>query len=100
MRQILWDTVKVNAIAEFGYPFYQAGPAIEGSAPYALLISLENHKHWRENLKILEDAGCELIKNWDIRRASVLRELFPHCMPKGYITPDYDDKGRWVLIFN
>ncbi len=98
MRKILWDTVKKRAAADFSCPFI-AETTVERTAPYALLMTLENHRPWRANMSALLEAGRRTIMQWDIRRAATLRELFPQCMPGGEFSCGYDGRGRWVLLF-
>ncbi len=60
-------------------------------------------ENWRTNLKWLREQGWKIIKNWDIRCAKKLFEVFPNIIPKKYRgtmpMADYDINGNWIIIF-
>lgn len=67
------------------------------------LITKEPVKGWRENAKEITEKAQAICRNWDIRRAKTLLDIFPQLIAKKYRgqTPiaSYDDKGNWVLVF-
>jgi len=51
-----------------------------------------------------QDYGMETIRNWDVRCAMRLAELFPSCLPQYLhgLKPEagYGEDGEWLLVFD
>jgi len=67
----------------------------------AVFASLGNQRPWEENRDEMVRLVLDRIRNWDVRRAGVLRDLFPSHFPaalrRGTLHAEYDDSGEWVL---
>jgi hypothetical protein len=108
MKTYKWNRLKCNAVIHvktLGTGCWTH----DGFSIPALLQSIEQAiieepiKHWRENQKELVEKAINICKNWDIRRAKALFDIFPQLINKKYKgkTPiaEYDEKGDWVIIF-
>lgn len=108
MKVIKWETIIKNAECIIGT--LGAGCWTTNSISMAAqlqfveqLITKELVKSWRENAKEITKKAQAICRNWDIRRAKALLDVFPQLIPKKYQgkipMADYDAKGNWVLIF-
>lgn len=67
------------------------------------LITKEPVKTWGENCKEIAKKAQSICRNWDIRNAKTLLDIFPQLIAKKYRgqtpTASYDEKGNWILAF-
>ena len=97
---VKWETLKRKVEDSAWHPCF-----MESIAPYAILMSLEQEhpRRWRDNAEVLRNLFVRTVRNWDIRRAKALVELFPDIVPRRYagVTPvaEMDDRGEWILVF-
>lgn len=108
MKVIKWQTITRNAECLIGA--LGAGCWSTNSIAITALfqsveqmITGESLKSWRENAKEITKKAQAICRNWDIRRAKALLDIFPQLISKKYHgkTPiaDYDEKSNWVLVF-
>ena len=108
MFVIKWQTIKRNAECFIG----TLGAGCWGTNSISMAAQLQfieqlmtdqPVKSWGENAKEITKKAQVICRNWDIRRAKALLDIFPQLIAKKYRgkTPiaDYDEKGDWVLVF-
>ena len=97
---VKWKTLKRKAEEKAWYPNF-----IENAAPYALLMSLEQEhpRRWRDNAETLRNLFVRTIRNWDIRRAKALVDLFPDIVSRRDVgvppVAEMAEKGEWIVVF-
>jgi hypothetical protein len=101
MKTYIWDSLKKKIATEA----YSSISIFNVRAMTAVLMNenLATRPNWREDIQKLKDLVYERVMDWDIREAKKLIDLFPHnvtrfCKDKIPIA-EYDENGRWILVF-
>jgi hypothetical protein len=108
MEQMKWELIKRQALKSF-FEQTQITRLFDNRNPMYLALlrhSIRCPNNAIDTAETLRDIGEVIIKNWDIRGADKLIELFPASIPKklrGKKTYSYqanNENSDWMIVFN
>lgn len=104
MSTFKWDLLKEKALAAFNDKLNGCHPFPTDALFLALAGSFGAPKE--KPSAVLEEwkaFGCSLIRQWDIRKAAKLFELFPEIIQKKLRgrapVAELDERGTWIISF-